>query len=147
MLFLRNEEATQRNLPNAVISGKSLTLLCFTVYNVYLRETMDLYLRLLLHTLNSFLCGHKLLRVLLRGLHVWLLIFKGIQLFDLLSQWAACVWLFNFKEILLIFNWINWFKLKVEMFEGFFFGKHLRYGLFLSSFCLHFFLNSQSIEL
>ena len=85
MLFLRNEEATQRNLPNAVISGKSLTLLCFTVYNVYLRETMDLYLRLLLHTLSSFLCGHKLLRVLLRGLRVLLLIFKGIQLFDLLS--------------------------------------------------------------
>ena len=61
------------------------------------------------------------------------------------------MWLFNFKEILLIFNWINWFNLKVEMFEGFLFiylfGKHLRYGLFLSSSCLHFFFNSQSIEL
>ena len=31
------------------------------------------------------------------------------------------MWLFNFKEILLIFNWINWFNLKVEMFEGFLF--------------------------
>ena len=30
------------------------------------------------------------------------------------------MWLFNFKEILLIFNWINWFNLKVEMFEGLF---------------------------
>ena len=31
------------------------------------------------------------------------------------------MWLFNFKEILLIFNWINWFNLKVETFAAFFF--------------------------
>ena len=44
------------------------------------------------------------------------------------------MWLFNFKEILLIFNWINWFNLKVETFEvffSFFFGKTFEVWAFL----------------
>ena len=59
------------------------------------------------------------------------------------------MWLLNFKEILLIFNWLNWFNLKVEMSDVFFFffGKRLRLGFFLSSLCLHFFFSSQLVEL
>ena len=59
------------------------------------------------------------------------------------------MWLFNFKEILLIFNWINWFKLKVEMFEGFFFfiiWKTFEVWAFLIFFLFTFFKKKFSIN-